>query len=87
MRRRKDTEVKALALARAKEAARYHGLYFDHYTSASGVWVTMSAWPITPPENPQDDVDPVVRVKARGWMNASNAFVRAVTEWAQKQEG
>jgi hypothetical protein len=72
-RKRKDVELRELAIARAEEAAKYHGLACSY--EQDGVWITFEtgAW--------HDDV----RVKARGWMNASNAFVRAVTEWAMQK--
>ena len=74
-------EMKALYIARAEEAAKNYQLEFGYYQR--GIWITMSGFV----DMSVDALaNPVVRVKARGWKNASNEFIKAATEWYQKRD-
>jgi len=73
---RKDN--RELAIARAEEAAKHHGLVMEWHNYDSP-WIIMYGWSI-------GNVV-VVEVKERGWKNASDAFVAAVNEWALEQRG
>ena len=69
-------EIKELAIARAKEAANYYGLVFKY--TQSGTWIYTHGY---------DEKGRILffSLKARGWKNASDAFVKAATEWYQKE--
>ena len=74
-------EMKALYIARAEEAAKNYGLVYS--SDQNGIWITMIGSDLFD-KNPNEDID-VVKVKARGWKNASDAFIKAATEWSQKK--
>lgn len=85
MQNKAHEEYKQLYIARAEEAAKYHNLtcvYEQH-----GTWITFIGVEIGLKEllSPNNILTPAVIVKARGWKNASDAFVAAVTTWAQQE--
>lgn len=71
-------EMKALYIARAEEAAKMYGL--DFYYEQNGIWLTFVG-----DDNIGEHTPSVVSIKARGWKNASNEFIKAANEWSQKQ--
>jgi len=73
---RKDN--RELAIARAEEAAKYRGLNVVH--EQNGPWITFYGYTLAPVEEYI-----VIEVQERGWKAASDAFVAAVNEWAQKK--
>ncbi len=79
---RKDN--RELAIARAEEAAKYHSLSCTYFQC--GPWITFQGWQ----NGYANDGSLVVSrkrvdVQERGWKAASDAFVAAVNEWAQKK--
>ena len=70
-------EMKSLYIARAEEAAKMYGLVIEQ--SQKGIWIRFTA--TLPP-----DGWPVFSIQSRGWKNASDAFVKASTEWYQKRD-
>jgi hypothetical protein len=77
----KRQEVKALAIARAEEAAKYYGLVFKY--TQKGTWIIMSGY--GEPVDHETLSVTMVSIKARGWKNASDQFVAAATEWYHKE--